>query len=160
MIRRVTIDLDTDMVVEDRTDLQTADPVELFAVLPNGVRNIRTVLYHNDDNLPGVREKSEIKRVRAPEASDHPEEPRALTPGGQPEDKTPTTTAADPLLDPNAPTDLESDDWRRWKLPDSEDAPLNPNVEKLPNGDTIVYGRYVRKRKGSNRVEHFSKLRF
>ena len=154
VVRRVTIDIDTNMVVEDRSDLQTADPVELFAVLPSGVRNIRTVLYHNDDSLPGVREKTEAKRVKAPEALIQPEENQAPEAGGDP--RPTSTTAIVPLTDPNEVPNLEPDDWRRWKLPDSEDAPLNPNVEKLPNGDTIVYGRYCRKRSGSNRVEHMA----
>ena len=45
-------------------------------------------------------------------------------------------------------------DWRKWDLPTGEPAPLNPNVMKLPRGDTIVYGKTCCRREGSNRVEH------
>ena len=99
VIRRVTIDVDTDMVVEDRSDLQTADPVDLFSVLPSGVRNIKTILYHNDDTLPGNREKTNAKRVRAPETSVLSEESRDDESGGIP--RPTATTAIVPLLDPN-----------------------------------------------------------
>ena len=49
MVRRVTIDDDTHRVIQDLKTPHNVPLQELYANLPEGVKNTRTILYYKDD---------------------------------------------------------------------------------------------------------------